>query len=129
MEQAAAVSRLLVLVVDDDARAARLLAIMLREDGFRVEVAVDGAAAVRRLSRDPVPDVLVTDLHLAHADGITVARYARSRSNAIRLFLVTGYPELVEEHMASFSPPPFVLTKPVVYEHLRSQIGALEAPT
>ena len=121
--------RLLVLVVDDDARAARLLAIMLREDGFRAEVAVDGAAAVRRLSRDPVPHVLVTDMHLSHADGITVARYARSRSGSIGLFLVTGYPDLAQEHLASFVPPPFVLTKPVVYEQLRTQIGALEAPT
>jgi CheY-like chemotaxis protein len=92
MDQAA--TRFLVLVVDDDARAARLLAIMLREDGFRVEVAVDGAAAVRRLSRDPVPNALVTDLHLSHADGITVARYARSRRESIGLFLVTGYPDL-----------------------------------
>lgn len=128
MDQAAVLARLLVLVVDDDARAARLLGIMLREDGFRVEVAVDGAAAVRRLSRDPVPDVLVTDVQLSHADGLTVARYARSRSAVIRVFLVTGYPELVQEHMASFTPPPFVLTKPVVYEQLRSEIGALEAP-
>jgi two-component system response regulator MprA len=127
MDQAAA--RLLVLVVDDDARAARLLAIMLREDGFRVEVAVDGAAAVRRLSRDPVPHALVTDLHLSHADGVTVARYARSRRATIGLFLITGYPELAQDHMASFDPPPFILTKPVVYEHLRLQIGALEAPT
>ncbi|HEX7604935.1 MAG TPA: response regulator [Polyangiaceae bacterium] len=127
MDQAAA--RLLVLVVDDDARAARLLAIMLREDGFRVEVAVDGAAAVRRLSREPVPHVLVTDLYLSHADGVTVARYARSRRAAMGLFLITGYPELAQEQMASFNPPPFILTKPVVYEHLRSQIGALEAPT
>ena len=127
MDQAAA--RLLVLVVDDDARAARLLAIMLREDGFRVEVAVDGAAAVRRLSRDPIPHALVTDLNLSHADGVTVARYARSRRAAMGLFLITGYPELAHEHMATFDPPTFILTKPVVYEHLRSQIGALEAPT
>lgn len=127
MDQAGA--RLLVLVVDDDARAARLLAIMLREDGFHAEVAVDGAAAVRRLSRDPLPHVLVTDVHLAHADGITVARYARSRRGTMGLFLVTGYPELAHEQLASFTPPPFVLTKPLIYEHLRLQIGAMEAPT
>lgn len=126
MDDAAA--RFLVLVVDDDARAARLIAIMLREDGFRVDVAIDGAAAVRRLSREPVPDVLVTDLQLSHADGVTVARYARSRRPEMGLFLITGYPELAENLATSFVPPAFVLTKPVVYEQLRSQIGALEAP-
>ena len=39
-----AAPRLLVLIVDDDARSARLLAIMLREDGFHAEVALDGVA-------------------------------------------------------------------------------------
>lgn len=84
-----------VLVVDDDVRTARLLARLLGEDGFEVELATDGAAAIARLSRSPLPDALVTDLRMPHADGVAVARYARSRNPRIPIFIVTGYPELL----------------------------------
>lgn len=84
-----------VLVVDDDVRTARLLARLLGEDGFEVELATDGAAAIARLSRSPLPDALVTDLRMPHADGVAVARYARSRAPQIPIFIVTGYPELL----------------------------------
>lgn len=84
-----------VLVVDDDVRTARLLARLLAEDGFEVELATDGAAAIARLSRSPLPDALVTDLRMPHADGIAVARYARSRNPRMPIFIVTGYPELL----------------------------------
>src|SRR5262245_11232922 len=69
----------LVLVAEDDVRTGRVLARMLEDDGFDVELANDGAAAIGRLAREPVPDVLVTDLRMPHADGNAVARYARSR--------------------------------------------------
>ena len=53
------VCRPLVLLVDDDVRMARTFALMLREDGYEVDFAADGAAAISRLTRDPLPDVLV----------------------------------------------------------------------
>ena len=44
-----------VLVVDDDERTARLLARLLTEDGFDVEVVTDGVAAMARLSNGEGP--------------------------------------------------------------------------
>jgi two-component system response regulator MprA len=87
----------LVLVVDDDARSARVLAHMLRDDGYEVEVANDGASAIGRLTRAPTPEALVTDFHLPHADGLAVGRYARARRPDMPVFVVTGYPHLVSD--------------------------------
>lgn len=108
----------LILVVDDDARAARKLAQMLREDGYDVEVAVDGASAIARLSRGPLPNVLVTDLRLPHADGVAVSRYARSLRADLPIVLVTGYPHLAAELKSSLAPEPLVFTKPLEYTDL-----------
>jgi CheY-like chemotaxis protein len=105
-----------VLVVDDDVRTARLLARLLSEDGFEVEVSSDGATAIARLSREPMPDVLVTDLRMPHADGLSVARYARSLSPTIPVFIVTGYPELASSH--ELSPVARVFAKPLAYPEL-----------
>ncbi len=108
----------LVLVVDDDVRSARVLVRMLQEEGFEVELAADGAAAISRLGRDPCPDVLVTDLRLPHVDGIAVARYARSNRRHMPVFVVSSYTETMRApHLV---PPPVVFAKPV-------DVGALTA--
>lgn len=104
-----------VLVVDDDVRTARLLARLLVEDGFEVELATDGAAAIARLSRSPLPDALVTDLRMPHADGIAVARYARSRKPRIPIFIVTGYPELLTRLDDLIDCDTRVFPKPLAY--------------
>ena len=117
----------LLLVVDDDVRTARLLVRMLRDDGFQVELAVDGASAIARLGRSPVPDALVTDIRMPYADGMSVARYARSRRPEMAVFVVTGYPHLVcRGSSGDLSPPALVHTKPLDYQRLIDQLRALE---
>ena len=113
-----------ILVVDDDARTARLLVRMLREDGYEAELAVDGAGAIGRLTRAPLPDALVTDLKLPYADGIAVARYAQSRCPRLPVFVITGHPEFMAGNDSSFDPPPIVFTKPVDYADLSERLSA-----
>ena len=117
------VERPLVLVVDDDARSARLLAKLLREDGFDAEVAFDGGAAIARLSQAPIPDAMVVDFKLPHADGMTIASYARTRRARMPIFIVTAYPELLRDREA-LEPPPNVFSKPLDYGDLRSALAA-----
>lgn len=116
----------LVLVVEDDARSARKLAQMLREDGYDVEVATDGAAAIGRLSRSPLPNILVTDLSLPHADGAAVARYARSLRADMPVLVITGYPQLAVSLQDVLEPAPLVFTKPVVYDELTAALRSLQ---
>jgi len=121
-------SRSLVLVVDDDARSASLVGRLLRADGYDTEVTTDGAAALARLTRGPVPHALVTDFHLRHADGLAVSRYARSRRAEMAVFMVTGHPHAVRAAVELPDEPIHVLTKPLDYpDLLRRLIAALGA--
>lgn len=104
-----------VLLVDDDARTVRRLAQMLREDGFSVDVACDGAAAVSLLAHAPYPDVLVTDLLMPYADGMSVGKYARSLRPGLPIIFVTGYPQLLTDNL---DPRAVVLVKPIDYADL-----------
>jgi len=124
--------RPLVLVVDDDARSASLLARLLRADGYEAEVTIDGAAALARLTRDPVPEALVTDLHLPHADGLAISRYARSRRAEIPIFVVTGHPHLLtgagpgsQGHFEVFTKP---LDYAILLRRLASVLGSVRVP-
>ena len=116
--------RFLVLIVDADARSASLLGRLLGADGYETEVTTDGAAALARLTRNPVPDAVVTDFHLAHADGLAVARYARSRRPLMHIFLVTGHPNALSAAADRFDEPLHVLTKPIDYLDLLARLGS-----
>jgi CheY-like chemotaxis protein len=118
-----------VLLVDDDLRTTRRMADMLREDGFGVDVARDGAAAVERLSRTPVPDAVVTELTTAHADGMAIARFARNQRPGLPVLFVTSYPNLFDPDAFSGGPPARLFTKPVDYTALKEALrDALRAP-
>lgn len=115
----------LLLLVEDDARSAKILARMLREDGLEVEVVVDGAAAIGRLARPPLPSVLITDVRLPHVDGIAVARYARSLDPKIPVILTTSYVQQAIEAEKHVVPAPSILAKPFEYPALRQEIQRL----
>lgn len=106
-----------VLLVDGDFRTAQRLAGLLRDDGFEVEVARDGAAAIARLARGPLPDALVSELKLPLADGTAVARFGRAQHPGLRVVFVARDPNLLVP-AALGGPPPEVLTKPVDYVRL-----------
>jgi CheY-like chemotaxis protein len=84
---------------------------LLREDGYDVEAVLDGVAAIARLGRTPLPDVLVADYKLPHADGLAVAGYGRSRHKPLHIVLVTSYPEVLVRLNHPPGPPAIVLTK------------------
>ncbi|MEO6600586.1 MAG: response regulator [Polyangiaceae bacterium] len=113
----------LVLLVDDDLRTARRMADMLREDGFAVDIARDGAAAIARLARTPVPDAVVTELNVGHVDGATVGQFARTRRAGMPIVVVTGYPHSFRP--AAFGVEPLLMfTKPVDYASLRDALAS-----
>ncbi len=65
-----------VLIVEDEARTADLVALYLRHEGFRVTVARDGTTARQHLATTPF-DLMVVDRMLPGVDGIALAKFAR----------------------------------------------------
>jgi len=65
-----------VLVVEDDRSLVRALANNLKVRGYKVDVATDGSAAVKRAA-DKRPDLVIVDLGLPELDGLEVIRSLR----------------------------------------------------
>jgi DNA-binding response OmpR family regulator len=65
-----------VLVVDDDPDLQQLLRLMLEEEGYRVEIANNGAEAQRWLEQRE-PDLIVLDLMMPEVNGIQFATRLR----------------------------------------------------
>jgi DNA-binding response OmpR family regulator len=66
-----------VLIVDDDANVAEVVARYLEREGYRVETVGDGAVALDRALADP-PDLMVLDLMLPSLGGLEVCRRLRA---------------------------------------------------
>jgi|SRR5579884_1599866 len=69
-----------ILIVDDEAIVREVVGQYLRQEGFRVETAGDGHAALESFARAR-PDLVVLDLMLPGLDGIEVCRRVRAQSN------------------------------------------------
>jgi DNA-binding response OmpR family regulator len=68
-----------VLVVDDEPIVREVLARYLAKDGFDVDMAADGQAAIGRYEVAP-PDLVLLDLMMPRVDGLEVFRWIRSRA-------------------------------------------------
>jgi CheY-like chemotaxis protein len=65
-----------VLLLDDDVSMHRLVASILNNQGFRVDMFLTGNQAIAALKRQPY-DVILLDLMMPHEGGMTVIRHLR----------------------------------------------------
>jgi len=65
-----------ILVVDDEPEAVELLEFNLKQAGYAVSAAVDGAAALKK-ARTQSPDMVVLDVMLPEMDGFEVCKTLR----------------------------------------------------
>jgi PAS domain S-box-containing protein len=114
-----------VLVVDDNADAADLLAEALGCLGHQVQTAQDGPQALR-LIETFTPDIALLDIGLPVMDGYELARQLRARLTQRPLWLVavTGYGEERAREAAREAGFNLHLTKPVDLPALMNAVDA-----
>ena len=78
-----------LLLVEDEPRAAAILAKGLREQTYAVDVAGDGDAAVFQASTTDY-DALILDVMLPRKDGFSVCRELRTRGLRIPILMLTA---------------------------------------
>jgi DNA-binding response OmpR family regulator len=69
-----------ILVVEDEPSIAEVVSLYLKRAGYQVTCLNDGKSALKRLEQQ-MPDLLVLDLMLPGADGLTITRWVRDRSD------------------------------------------------
>ena len=113
-----------ILLADDNRDAAESLAIILRLEGHEVELAHDGAAALRAFEQHR-PDVALLDIGMPGANGYEVARRIRAtpQGEAVLLIAITGWAQDSDRAQSRDAGFDHHLTKPVEPEAL---IGLLE---
>jgi DNA-binding response OmpR family regulator len=77
-----------ILLVEDDLAVSTAIRNQLERDGFRVQSATDGSAALEAIGHEP-PDLVVLDLRLPGFDGFDVLAAVR-RTSDVPIVVVTG---------------------------------------
>jgi DNA-binding NtrC family response regulator len=100
-----------VLVVDDDADMAEMVARHLAGDGFTAAAVTGGARALQRLGEEAF-DVVLTDVVMGDVDGLAVLREAQRLHPRTRVILMTAFGSLENAIAALREGAADYLTKP-----------------
>lgn len=111
------------LVVDDEQELAAIVADYLTREGFAVDVAIDGGAALAAARRDN-PDVIVLDLMLPGVDGIEVCRQLRTFSDAY-VIMLTARSEEIDKLIGLSVGADDYLTKPFSPRELVARVKVM----
>jgi len=112
-----------VLVVDDEAPIANVVALKLRNAGLQVTVALDGAEAYEQAVAER-PDLLITDLQMPGVSGLELCARLMDAfgGEGVPTLLLTGTGFEVDRKSLSHVPVCLVMTKPFSPRELLAQV-------
>ena len=117
----------MILIVEDERKIARFLALELEHEGYETETAYDGREGLEKaLSLDP--DLLILDLMLPELSGIEVCRRLRHGSD-VPIIMLTAKDDVSDKVMGLDMGADDYMTKPFAIEELLARIRvALRKP-
>jgi CheY-like chemotaxis protein len=107
-----------VLIIEDDDGVRESVAAILRDEGYAVELASSGQAAMARLERGPLPTLILLDLMMPEMDGIDFRRrqLADPMLSSIPVVIISARPDIARQ-AARLRVDGF-LQKPMSFEEL-----------
>ena len=113
--------RLTVLIIDDDANHAEVVAESLQRVGFDCLIATSSADGLKRIERDE-PNVILTDLRMDGMDGLGILRKAKLDLPDCEVIVVTGHGDVQTAVEAMRAGAANYLQKPLNLAELRAQV-------
>ena len=113
-----------VLLIEDDRKAAKLLAKGLHEEGFVVDLAPTGETGEEQAFVNEY-DVIVLDWLLPGKDGIAVCQALRARDLTTPILMLTARHSLADRVNGLSTGADDYLTKPFAFAELLARIRAL----
>jgi two-component system response regulator MprA len=113
-----------ILVVDDDAPIRRMLERTLAAEGYDVDAAADGGAALAAIERS-VPDLLILDVAMPGPDGLDVCRRVRAHGLATPILMLTARDAVADRVNGLDAGADDYLVKPFATDELLARVRAL----
>jgi DNA-binding response OmpR family regulator len=111
-----------ILIIDDDARLVKNVETYLKDFGFRIDAALNGADGLRKV-KSFQPDMVVLDLMMPGLDGLEVCREIR-KDNTVPIIMLTARGEESDVVAGLEVGADDYLTKPFSLRELAARIKA-----
>jgi DNA-binding response OmpR family regulator len=112
-----------ILVVEDEPALREALAYNLMRDGYQVETAGDGRAALEKASTSQ-PDLIVLDIMLPGLDGFEITRIVRKASN-VPILMLTARDDEIDRILGLELGADDYLTKPFSMREFLARVKAV----
>ena len=113
-----------VLLVDDEPALTNLLKMALHYEGWQIEVAHDGRAAIAKYNEFE-PDLLVLDIMLPDTDGLQILRTVRESDTYTPTLFLTARDSVLDRVTGLTAGADDYLTKPFSLEELVARLRGL----
>ena len=113
-----------ILLVEDEQKVAAFICKGLKEQGYRVNVANDGAAALR-VFHTATFDLLVLDVMLPDMNGIDLCQKIRSKNSTVPILMLTALDEVQNKVAGLKAGADDYLVKPFHFTELLARLEAL----
>jgi two-component system, OmpR family, response regulator MprA len=114
-----------ILVVDDERAVRESLRRALELEGYEIDLAEDGQAALRRLETEAEPDAMILDVLMPGVDGLEVCRRVRGLGSQLPILMLTARVEIENRVEGLDAGADDYVTKPFALDELKARLRAL----
>jgi CheY-like chemotaxis protein len=113
-----------ILIVEDNRALAKGMSIILKLEGYDVEVAHEGREALR-VSRAHPPDIVLLDIGLPGMDGFQIAEEMRRDPDLkdVKIIAISGYDQEIFTGRADSAKFDHVLIKPIDFDNISALLA------
>ncbi len=113
-----------LLVVEDEKKVASFIKQGLEEEGYAVDVALDGEEGLK-MALGRVQDLIILDLSLPKMDGLQVLKKLRQQRVIVPVLLLTVRSTIEDKVLGLDAGADDYLTKPFAFQELVARVRAL----
>jgi two-component system, OmpR family, copper resistance phosphate regulon response regulator CusR len=113
-----------ILLVEDEPKAAQMLAKGLRNQGYSVDIASKSEEALYKVAVNTY-DLMILDLVLPGQDGFSICRTVRATGHSLPILILTARDSVQDRVKGLDTGADDYLTKPYEYSELLARIRAL----
>src|ERR687895_387077 len=114
-----------ILVVDDERAVRESLRRALELEGYEIDLAEDGQAALVRLETEAEPDAMILDVLMPGVDGLEVCRRLRGQGSRLPVLMLTARVEIENRVEGLDAGADDYVTKPFALDELKARLRAL----
>ena len=113
-----------ILVAEDELLARKNICRVLVDEGYQVHEAADGSAAIEAVDKNDL-DLIILDLKMPGADGMTVLKHARQASPQTLVLIMTAYASIETSVEALRLGAQDYILKPIVLDGVVKKVRTL----